>query len=150
MQQPELRKSVLGRQPLETHTSNPRRGSEASKIGTTMNTLSTVEGKKLLGIARQAIKDHLEGRNIDLTSSESLELSVQRGVFVTLFDKVIGRGLRGCIGNPVPKASLLIDTAHCAIEAATMDPRFAPLRLNEFQQRITVELTVLSPLEHII
>jgi len=115
-----------------------------------MNALSTVEGKKLLGIARQAIKDHLEGRNIDLTSSESLELSVQRGVFVTLFDKVIGRGLRGCIGNPVPKASLLIDTAHCAIEAATMDPRFAPLRLDEFQQRITVELTVLSPLEHII
>jgi len=135
---------------LETHTANPRRGSEASEIGTMMSVLSTEDGKKLLGIARQAIADHLEGRSIDLTSNEGLEASVPRGVFVTLFDEVLGRGLRGCIGNPFPKASLLTETVHCAIEAATRDPRFDPLRLDEFKQRITVEVTVLSPLEHII
>src|SRR5712691_5577941 len=67
MQQPELRKSVLGREPLETHTSNPRRGSEAGKIGTMINALSTEDGKKLVLTARQAIADHLDGRNIDLT-----------------------------------------------------------------------------------
>jgi uncharacterized protein (TIGR00296 family) len=115
-----------------------------------MNALSTEGGKKLLGTARQAIADHLEGRNIDLTASESLEVRVPRGVFVSLFDVVMGRGRRGCIGNPFPKASLLTETVHCAVEAATMDPRFDPLRLDEFKQRITLEVTVLSPLEHII
>ena len=114
------------------------------------NALSTEGGKKLLGTARQAIADHLEGRNSDLTFSESLEFGVPRGVFVTLFDELMSRGLRGCIGNPFPKESLLIETARCAVEAATMDPRFAPVRLNEFQQRITVEVTVLSPFERVI
>jgi uncharacterized protein (TIGR00296 family) len=115
-----------------------------------MNALSMEDGKKLLGTARQAIADHLEGRNIDLTPSESLEVSVPRGVFVSLFDVVIVRGMRGCIGNPFPKASLLSETARCAVEAATTDPRFNPLLLDEFQHRITVEVTVLSPLEHIM
>ena len=115
-----------------------------------MNALSTEGGKKLLGTARQAIADHLEGRNSDLTSSESLEFGVPRGVFVTLFDELMSRGLRGCIGNPFPKESLLIETARCAVEAATMDPRFDPVRLDEFQQRITVEVTVLSPFERVI
>ncbi len=115
-----------------------------------MNALSTEGGKKLLWIARQAIADHLEGRNSDLTPSKSLEFGVPRGVFVTLFDELMSRGLRGCIGNPFPKAPLLIETARCAVEAATMDPRFDPVRLNEFQQRITVEVTVLSPFEHVI
>ena len=115
-----------------------------------MNGLSIEDGKKLLGTARQAIADHLEGRNSDLTSSESSEFGDPRGVFVTLFDEAMSRVLRGCIGNPFPKASLLIETARCAVEAATMDPRFDPVRLDEFQQRVTVEVTVLSPLEHVI
>src|SRR5213083_1338208 len=147
MQQPDLRKSVLGRKPLETHTSNSRRSNEASKIGRMMNALSTEGGKKLLGTARQAIADHLEGRNSDLRYGESSEFGVPRGVFVTLLDELMNRGLRGCIGNPFPKESLLIETVRCAVEAATMDPRFAPVRLNEFQKRITVEVTVLSPFE---
>ncbi len=115
-----------------------------------INALSTEDGKKLVLTARQAIADHLDGRNIDLTSNESLVVSDLRGVFVTLFDEVLGRGLRGCIGNPFPKASLISETVHCAVEAATMDPRFDPVRLDEFQHRITLEVTVLSPLEHII
>ena len=115
-----------------------------------MNELSMEHGKKLLGTARQAIANHLEGRNSDLTSSESSEFGIPRGVFVTLFDEAMSRVLRGCIGNPFPKASLLIETARCAVEAATMDPRFDPVRLDEFQQGITVEVTVLSPLEHVI
>jgi len=115
-----------------------------------MNALSMEDGKKLLGTVRQAIVHHLEGRSIELTSSEGLEVSVPRGVFITLFDEVMGRGLRGCIGNPFPKASLLAETVHCAVEAATRDPRFDPLRLDEFKQRITVEVTVLSPLERIV
>lgn len=115
-----------------------------------MNALSTEGGKTLVTAARQAITDHLNGRNFDPTANASSELIVPRGVFVTLFDEVTSRGMRGCIGNPFPKASLLLETARCAIEAATMDPRFDPLQQNESLRRITVEVTVLSSLEHII
>src|SRR2546429_1296889 len=115
-----------------------------------MNLLSTEEGRILVGTARQAITHHLDGKNFDPADRVNSELSVPRGVFVTLFDEAMSRGLRGCIGNPFPKVSLLIETVRCAVEAATMDPRFDPVRLDEFQQRITLEVTVLSPLEQII
>jgi uncharacterized protein len=115
-----------------------------------MNALSTEDGKKLVGIARQAIVDHLDDKTFDPTANVSSELIVPRGVFVTLFDEAMSRGLRGCIGNPFPKTSLLAETARCAIEAATMDPRFHPVRQSEFLQSTTVEVTVLSPLEQII
>ena len=114
-----------------------------------MNMLSTEDGKKLIGIARRAITDYFDGKHSD-PALASPELSVPLGVFVTLLDLNESRGLRGCIGNPFPKASLLLETARCAVEAATMDPRFKPARPEEFQQRIIVELTVLSPIEHII
>ncbi len=115
-----------------------------------MNLLSSEEGRILVGTARQAITHHLDGKNLDPTDSANSELSIPRGVFVTLFDHIMCRGLRGCIGNPFPKNSLLNETVRCAIEAATMDPRFAPLRQDEFLRSISVEVTVLSPLEHIV
>src|SRR3989442_15455054 len=115
-----------------------------------MNLLSTEEGRILVGTARQAITHHLDGKNFDPTDRVNSELSVQRGVFVTLFDHMMSRRLRGCIGNPFPKTSLLNETVRCAVEAATMDPRFAPLRQDEFLRRIAVEVTVLSPLDQIM
>ena len=115
-----------------------------------MNLLSTEEGRILVGTARQAITHHLDGKNFDPADRVNSELSVPRGVFVTLFDHMMSRGLRGCIGNPFPKTSLLNETVRCAVEAATMDPRFAPLRQDEFLRSIALEATVLSPLEHIM
>jgi uncharacterized protein (TIGR00296 family) len=115
-----------------------------------MNPLSTEEGRILVETARQAITHHLDGKNLDPTDCANSELSIRRGVFVTLFDYKMSRGLRGCIGNPFPKTSLLNETVRCAVEAATMDPRFAPLRQDEFLRSIAVEVTVLSPIEHII
>jgi uncharacterized protein (TIGR00296 family) len=115
-----------------------------------MNPLSTEEGRILVETARQAITHHLDGKNLNPTDCANSELSIRRGVFVTLFDHKMSRGLRGCIGNPFPKTSLLNETVRCAVEAATMDPRFAPLRQDEFLRSIAVEVTVLSPIEHII
>jgi len=115
-----------------------------------MNLLSTEEGRILVGTARQAITHHLDRKNFDPTDRVNSELSVPRGVFVTLFDHMMSRGLRGCIGNPFPKTSLLNETVRCAVEAATMDPRFVPLRQDEFLRSIALEVTVLSPLEHIM
>src|SRR2546422_760604 len=102
MQQPELWKSVLGRQPLEKHTSNPRRGNKARKVETMMEALSTEDGTKLVATARQAIADHLGRRNTDPTSGEGIGVSVARGVFVTLLDEMTRRGIRsGGISKPV-------------------------------------------------
>jgi uncharacterized protein len=112
--------------------------------------LSTEDGTTLIRIARQAIADHLDGKNFDSVANASSELRAPRGVFVTLFDNARSRTLRGCIGNPFPKTSLLNETARCAVDAATMDPRFVPVRKEEFLQSITLEVTVLSPLEDIL
>jgi uncharacterized protein len=115
-----------------------------------MNTLSIEEGRILVETARQAITSHLDGINFDPPDNAHPELSVRRGVFVTLSDRRISRRLRGCIGNPFPKTSLLSETARCAVEAAAMDPRFAPVQQREFLCSVIVEVTVLSPLEHIM
>ncbi len=112
--------------------------------------LSTEDGTALVRIARQAIADHLDGKNFDSVANASSELRAPRGVFVTLFDKAQSRRLRGCIGNPFPKTSLLNETVRCAVDAATMDSRFVPVRKDEFLRSIAVEVTVLSPLEDIL
>src|SRR6266704_1509958 len=112
--------------------------------------LSKEDGTTLVGTARQAIADHLAGKNFDSVANASSELRAPRGVFVTLFNKAPSRKLRGCIGNPFPKTSLLNETVRCAVDAATTDPRFVPVRKDEFLQSIAVEVTVLSPPEDIL
>jgi len=112
--------------------------------------LSTEDGTTLVRSARQSIADYLDGKNVDSVANVGAELRALRGVFVTLFDTARSRGLRGCIGNPFPKTSLLDETVRCAVDAATTDPRFSPVRKDEFLESITVEVTVLSSLEHII
>src|SRR6266852_3499012 len=108
-----------------------------------MSSLSTEEGKALVETSRRAIARHLDGKSFDPTDGASPELSVTRGVFVTLFDTRTNRGLRGCIGNPFPKMSLLNETLRCAVDAAARDPRFVPVRKDEFLESIIVEVTVL-------
>jgi uncharacterized protein len=115
-----------------------------------MKFLSAEEGRILVETARLAITNHLAGKRASTDSRTDPELLVPRGVFITLLDQKRTGGLRGCIGNPFPKTSLLDETARCAVEAATMDPRFVPVRREEFLQNITVEVTVLSPLEPIV
>jgi len=112
--------------------------------------LSTEDGKILVRTARQAIANHLDAKNFDSVANVSSELRAPRGVFVTQFDRSRTRKLRGCIGNPFPKTSLLNETMRCAVDAAIMDPRFVPVGKDEFLQSIAVEVTVLSPLEDIL
>lgn len=112
--------------------------------------LTSENGTKLVGSARQAIANHLDGKDLNPAANVSSELLAPSGVFVTLLDQARNRGLRGCIGNPFPKIPLLNETVRCAVDAAAMDPRFAPVRKDEFLQSIIVEVTVLSPLEQIL
>jgi uncharacterized protein (TIGR00296 family) len=52
--------------------------------------------------------------------------------------------LRGCIGYPLPIEPLAAATIHSAIEAATGDPRFEPVKLPEFTENISIEVSVLT------
>lgn len=112
--------------------------------------LSIDDGETLVETARQAITDYLESRKTGPPKNMEPKLGQPRGVFVTLTNGARAGELRGCIGNPFPKASLVQETIHCAIEAATMDPRFDPVGRDEFDQSITVEVSVLTPPENIL
>jgi AmmeMemoRadiSam system protein A len=68
-------------------------------------------------------------------------------VFVTLHDRE-GK-LRGCIGTlAAQKQNVFEETAHCAVLAATRDPRFPPVEPDELAQ-LRIDVTVLHPLEPI-
>jgi uncharacterized protein len=105
--------------------------------------LSLDEGRTLVRIARQAITTHLENKTLS-TPQTTKRLKEKSGVFVTL-NKAHPRELRGCIGFPYPESPLRDAAVRAAIYAATEDPRFEPVSLEEFQKNIFLEVTVLTP-----
>jgi uncharacterized protein (TIGR00296 family) len=111
--------------------------------------LSEEEGALLVRTARVAVETHLSGKELQAQPEPSTSLREERGVFVTLLDHVNGGNLRGCVGIPFPTRSLLEQVRIAAVEAATTDFRFEPVGLEELQNRIVLEATVLSVMEPI-
>ena len=107
-----------------------------------MRTLTDV-GPALPALARGAIGDRLrETLAPPLDDSETPAAPV----FVSLHMKASGQ-LRGCMGTLVAREpSVLHETCRCAILAAMDDPRFEPLVLRELEE-VTIDVTVLCPLE---
>lgn len=108
--------------------------------------LSLEEGKVLVRLARQAIMGYLEKKQIiksPLGISEKLLRN--SGVFVTLNAIKPSHELRGCIGFPYPEEALANSTIKTAVYAATEDPRFPPVSLEEFRDSVVIEVTVLTP-----
>lgn len=104
--------------------------------------LSLAQRQQLLHLARSAIVHGFSRREafeFDIAAFDS-ELQTPRGSFVTL--NAQGR-LRGCIGNLTDSRPLLHDVASNAGAAAFRDPRFAPLRPEEYPG-IEVHISVLS------
>jgi AmmeMemoRadiSam system protein A len=64
------------------------------------------------------------------------------GAFVTLH---VNRELRGCIGYPGSEKRLDEVIGHCAVAAATEDPRFPPLTPEELAD-LALEISVLTPI----
>ena len=109
------------------------------------NMLNKSQRKKLLQIARGSIESYLKsGKSVALKDSDPI-LSKQMGAFVTLNER--GQ-LRGCIGNLVGNQPLYLTIRDMAIEAATRDPRFEPVNLEDLKD-IEIEISVLSQLEKI-
>ncbi len=108
-----------------------------------MKTLDDV----LLELARLAIYEEFVGNKL-IDKQKYLEqypeLAKEQAVFVTL-NKVEGQrtSLRGCIGSILPVRSLIDDVIYNAKAAAFNDPRFPPLKPQEFDE-IKIEISLLS------
>ena len=110
--------------------------------------LSLEEGKFLIQLARDAVNGKLEkSKTIQPPKETPEKLFEQCGVFVTINSLRSGeKELRGCIGYPYPTSPLVEAVIDSAINAATQDPRFYPLSLDELG-RVVFEISVLTPPE---
>lgn len=102
--------------------------------------------KELIRIARRAVEEAVRGGAFrpDGPPPEG-PLGENRGAFVTLTRE--GR-LRGCIGLVVADRPLLRVVAEMAAAAARDDPRFSPVREEEFPA-LRIEISALTPLEKV-
>jgi AmmeMemoRadiSam system protein A len=114
--------------------------------------LTDDEKKCLIQESRESILSQLDGRPPLYERPPSVEarlkagisaLAVPCGAFVTLHK---GKSLRGCIGRMIALRPLEETIRSMARAAAFEDPRFPPLRKDEFDQ-CKVEISVLSPME---
>jgi len=107
--------------------------------------LNKNQRKRLLEIARSSIETYLKtGKKLEVTETDPILLK-EMGAFVTLHEH---GDLRGCIGNLIGSQPLYLTVRDMAVEAATRDPRFPAVELNELKD-IGIEISALSPLERI-
>lgn len=124
---------------------NPRGSTAEPKKTEEVGMLNENQKNRLLFIARNSIEDYLKkGLKPQLLEADPV-LTEKKGAFVTLTKH---GELRGCIGSIYPTLSLYQTVSDMAIEAATGDPRFPQLSLDELKE-IEIEISVLSPLEKI-
>lgn len=110
------------------------------------NELTDADGELLVKTARAIVFEYLKNNNrLKLDENFESNYSFNSGVFVTLNNP---NGLRGCIGFPLPDKKLFNALKDASISAATEDPRFSPVRVDELDE-ITFEVTVLTPPEEI-
>ena len=110
------------------------------------NKLSNEDGGILVKTARKIVTEYLKNRSkINLEQKFESDFSFNSGVFVTLNNTM---GLRGCVGFVLPDKKLSNALADASIAAATEDPRFPTVKIEELDQ-ITFEVTVLTPPEKI-
>lgn len=102
--------------------------------------LTVIDKKLLLDIARRSLIATVDGKGDVFIGDLPMRLMQPQGVFVTL--KKAGQ-LRGCIGEIMPQQPLALAVQSMAKAAATQDPRFKPVSIDEVNA-ITIEISVLS------
>jgi AmmeMemoRadiSam system protein B/AmmeMemoRadiSam system protein A len=107
--------------------------------------LTDEERRELLRLARASIVAALRGDPPPTPRMMTPVFEEPSGAFVTLNDR--GR-LRGCIGAVLATRPLVENVLAMAVEAAFRDPRFPPVREDELD-RLDIEISVMSPLEHV-
>lgn len=119
-----------------------------TEVISSIDNITEEEGKFLVELAKTAIEYYLKTGKIITLKEFPYEILKKKGAtFVTLTKKRTGE-LRGCIGSIIPVRPLYEDVIHNAIAAATKDPRFFPVTLEELPE-IDVKVSVLSYPERI-
>jgi uncharacterized protein (TIGR00296 family) len=95
---------------------------------------------KLIMLAREAVSAYFQGKEITVSKDIKDEFGEDAGVFVSLY---LGGDLIGCIGIPRPTMALYKAVIQSAKGAAFEDPRFPPLRKDQFD-RLRIEISVLT------
>lgn len=99
---------------------------------------------KYTDLSKTAIREYLAGQKIlEVPANLPREFYKKAGgVFVSLHETA--GELRGCIGTFLPvRDNLAEEIINNAIAAATEDPRFSPIRLEELD-RLKIEVSILS------
>ncbi len=130
---------------LWTNVPDSRRLPSDGNMDASADPLGADDKNLLHHIARQSIQAHLSGREIPLPRDLSSRLKLKQGAFVTLRKK--GQ-LRGCIGHIFGYYPLAETVSRMAVAAATADPRFPPVHVEEFAE-LEYEISVMSPLNAI-
>jgi AmmeMemoRadiSam system protein B/AmmeMemoRadiSam system protein A len=107
--------------------------------------LTEEQRAELLDLARTAIAEYLETGQVPDIETDDPELTRRSGVFVTLKQK---GELRGCIGHMRADTPLAQVVPEMAVTAATADPRFQPVTLEELAD-VSLEISVLSPMRRV-
>ena len=102
--------------------------------------ISKEDGKLLLKLARDAISASLKEKEVEIPDEVKKKFKEKQGAFVTL---KVNDGLRGCIGFIEAIYPLYETVARAATAAAFADPRFPPLKNEEFD-KIKIEVSVLT------
>ncbi|RMG54876.1 MAG: AmmeMemoRadiSam system protein A [Acidobacteria bacterium] len=102
--------------------------------------------REVLTLARRAVETFLkEGKYLSPPTPVRGKLAERAGVFVSI--KRRNGELRGCVGTVAPTQSTIAEEIiHNAVSAATRDPRFEPVRLDELDD-LVFSVDILSPLE---
>lgn len=107
--------------------------------------LNRNQKEKLLRIVRESIELFVRQGKIATIEEEDPVLKTKTGVFVTIKEHGM---LRGCIGFTEPLFPLAESVQKAGILAATQDPRFSPLSVEELPLT-HLEISVLTPLKKI-
>ena len=101
---------------------------------------SSEQGKELLRIARQTVESYVSTGKVPEFSVKDPALQKDGAAFVTLTKQ---GNLRGCIGSLAAREPLYLSVKNMAVQSASSDPRFSPVRPEELKD-IKVEISVLS------
>ena len=109
---------------------------QSKKIGP----LNKNQKKRLIEIAREAIRGHVErGVRINVKEDDQ-RLQEKEGAFVSVYKDGL---LRGCIGNILGSGPVYLTVRDMAISSASKDYRFKPIQKDELDG-IQIEISVLS------
>ncbi len=114
--------------------------------------LKEAQRRELLQLARSTLEAYLQDGEIPPHESDDPVMTRRSGAFVTLRvadpSEELDETLRGCIGHLKADIPLFQVVQQMTVQAATMDPRFPPLRIDELDE-IIIEISILSPFRRV-